>query len=40
VDPDTLDKRSTELNFNLIATDTNELYVNEEARFIGPLPLR
>ena len=39
-DPDVLDKRSTELNFNLIATDVNGLYVNEEARFIGPIPER
>ena len=40
VDPDTLLKRSTELSFNLIANDSNELYVNEEARLIGPIPGR
>lgn len=40
VDPENLIKRSTELSFNLIATDANGLYVNEEARLIGPIPGR
>ncbi|MCK5395884.1 MAG: cytochrome c oxidase accessory protein CcoG [Gammaproteobacteria bacterium] len=39
VDPDTLEQRSTKLNFNLIATDADDLYVNEAARLIGPVPL-
>ncbi len=40
VDPDTLDSRSTTLRFNLIATDSDDLYASEEARFIGPMPVR
>lgn len=40
VDPDALDKRSTEVAFTLIARNTNDLYVTEQARFIGPIPMR
>ncbi len=40
VDPDTLDSRSATLRFNLIATDSDDLYASEEARFIGPMPVR
>jgi cytochrome c oxidase accessory protein FixG len=39
-DPEALEKRSSEVTFNLIATDMNDLYVTEEARFIGPIPMR
>lgn len=40
VDPDVLIARSSEITFNLIARNSNELYVTEEARFIGPMPMR
>jgi len=40
VDPENLSTRSVALSFNLIATDANDLYVNEEARLIGPIPGR
>lgn len=40
IDPDNLNKRSTVLFFSLNAIDTDELYVEEEARLIGPLPTR
>ena len=35
-----LHKRSSEVIFNLIATDADDLYVTEEARFIGPIPMK
>lgn len=36
VDPDKLKSRSSKISFNLIATDSDDLYVTEEARFLGP----
>ena len=39
-DAEVLEKRSSTITFNLIATDANDLYVTEEARFIGPIPMR
>lgn len=39
-DSDALYKRSSQIVFNLIAMDANNLYVTEEARFIGPIPRR
>jgi cytochrome c oxidase accessory protein FixG len=38
--PEALHKRSSEIAFNLIATDADDLYATEEARFIGPIPRR
>jgi cytochrome c oxidase accessory protein FixG len=40
IDPVELSRRSSELVFNLIATDSEVLYVSEDARFIGPVPQR
>jgi polyferredoxin len=40
VDPDQLSDRSTEIEFHLTATDSEDLYVTEEARFLGPRPAR
>jgi polyferredoxin len=40
VDPIELSKRSHEIIFNLIANNSDDLYVTEEARFIGPVPQR
>jgi polyferredoxin len=37
-DPDKLHARSSKISFNLIASDSNNLYVTEEARFLGPIP--
>lgn len=37
VDPVELSKRSHEIIFNLIANNSDDLYVTEEARFIGPV---
>ena len=39
-DAEVLEKRSSEILFNLIATDADDLYVTEDARFIGPIPSR
>jgi len=39
-DPEVLERRSSEIIFNLIATDADNLYVTEDARFIGPIPPR
>ena len=40
VDPEKLHSRSSKISFNLIATDANNLYVSEEARFLGPVPTK
>lgn len=40
IDPDSLTSRSTEVSFNLVATDDKNLHVEEEARLIGPIPGR
>ena len=40
VDPDKLHSRSSKISFNLIAQDSDKLYVTEEARFLGPIPER
>jgi len=40
VDPEKLNSRSSKISFNLIASDANNLYVTEEARFLGPIPTK
>ena len=39
IDPDKLDKRTSEVFFKL-ETVENDVFIIEEARFLGPLPLR
>lgn len=36
VDGDAIEKRSSEISFHLVASDADNLYVTEDARFIGP----
>ena len=37
VDPENLEKRSSKIQFNLQADHREDLFISEEARFIGPM---
>jgi len=40
IDPEKLEKRTSQIHFTMRATDTDELNIIEEARFLGPYPER